>query len=246
MHVKQAANVVDLLTYFAERREPATLAEIADDLGWPRSSTFNIVGTLADKGFLYETRARGGYYPTPLWLTLSSAIAEAEPLPPALRAAAAEVCARTGETTAVGTVAGSHVMFIDVAESSHPIRYFAKVGDRVPIHASAAGRALLAQFSLAEREAIYRKIDFEQYGSTTPMRSEEVEAKLRRAEARGYHQSEAEFVPDLVGVALPIPLAQRRLSMVVAGPATRCLERREQTAVILRETLARFSAELGS
>ncbi|HVK81017.1 MAG TPA: helix-turn-helix domain-containing protein, partial [Verrucomicrobiae bacterium] len=63
MLVRQAANVLDLLDYFARRLKPATLAEIADEVGWPRSSTFNLVTTLADKGFLYEPRAREGYYP---------------------------------------------------------------------------------------------------------------------------------------------------------------------------------------
>ena len=48
MLVKQAANVLELMEYFARRRRPATLAEIADDLGWPRSSTFNLVGTIAE------------------------------------------------------------------------------------------------------------------------------------------------------------------------------------------------------
>ena len=51
MFVKQAANVLDLMEYFARRKRPATLAEISDDLGWPRSSTFNLVGTIADKGW---------------------------------------------------------------------------------------------------------------------------------------------------------------------------------------------------
>src|SRR3546814_12524314 len=65
MIVRQAANALEILEYFARRLKPATPAEIAEDLGWPRSSTFKLVGTLASKGYLYEPRARGGYSPIP-------------------------------------------------------------------------------------------------------------------------------------------------------------------------------------
>lgn len=54
MNVKQAANVLDLLEFFARHKRPATLAEVAKAMEWPRSSTFNLLGTLASRGFLYE------------------------------------------------------------------------------------------------------------------------------------------------------------------------------------------------
>jgi DNA-binding IclR family transcriptional regulator len=50
--VKQAANVLELLAFFAQHRRPASLAEIAKHFEWPRSSTFNLLGTLASRGFL--------------------------------------------------------------------------------------------------------------------------------------------------------------------------------------------------
>lgn len=244
MHVRQAANVLDLLDFFARRRSTATLAEIAEALEWPKSSTFNLVGTLSEKGFLYEPQMRGGYYPTPLWLTLSRQIAEAEPLPEALHAIATLVARETNETTAIGAPAGTYVMFLDVVESTQPVRYFAQIGDRVPIHASSAGRGLLAQYSAEERQALYRKIQFEHFTDRTPMSVDAVESELRKATKRGYHQSNGEYVPDLAGVAVSIALPQRRLSLVVAGPTSRCLDRRTDIAEIMRRSVARFTKEL--
>lgn len=237
MLVKQAANVLELMEYFARRRRPATLAEIADDLGWPRSSTFNLVGTIAEKGWLYEPRARGGYYPTPRWLTLARTVADAEPLPEAAHLLAAEIADRTGETTAIGALAGIFVIFLDVIESTQSVRYFAQVGDRVPVYASSVGRAILAQLSQDERRAIYRKIKFEGFSATTPMTAEIIEGELRAAEERGFHQSSSEYIPDLAGVSLPLSIGPRQLSIVVAGPTSRCLERRPATAAIMKEAI---------
>ena len=237
MHVKQAANVVELLEFFARRGEPATLAEIADELNWPRSSTFNIVGTLVEKGYFYEPRLRGGYFPSPRWQAIVQIIAEKDPLPNALLDLVNMISERTGETTAVGCASSLSVVFLYVRESRQPIRYFAEVGMRVPIHASSAGRAILSQMKPKEREAVYRRLVFEKYSDATPMGIEQIETELRAAAERGYHQSQSEFIPDLAGVSFPIAFASRRLSIVAAGPVSRCLERRPDIARIMAEAI---------
>jgi IclR family acetate operon transcriptional repressor len=237
MIVRQAANALEILEYFAQRLKPAKPADIAEDLGWPRSSTFKLVTTLTSKGYLYEPRARGGYYPTPRWLRLAEIVSRAEPLPESFERLAQDLMEATGETTAISAPAGIFATFIEVAESRQPVRYFAKVGDMVPIHATSAGRAMLSQMAPDERARLYRKIDFVSYSQTTPSSAEEVEARLKEAEAMGWHQSNTEYTPDLAGVAMPLPGRDRRLSVVVVGPVSRCLSRRSETAAIIARHL---------
>ncbi len=244
MLVKQVANVLELMEYFAKRRKPSTLAQIADDLEWPRSSTFNIVGTLADRGYLYEPTARRGYYPSPRWLAVAQAVGEAEPLPEAVCDAVADIALQTGETTAVGSVAGTSVIMLYVIESKHPLRYFAQVGTLVPIQASSAGRALLAQYTPQERRALYKKISFDRYSKTSPANAAAVEAEILEAVKRGYHQSNSEYIADLAGVSLSLPIGQRRLSLVVAGPVSRCLDRRPKTAKIMKAAVKKYLSDI--
>lgn len=244
MSVKQAANVLELLEYFAQRRRPATLAEISDDLGWPRSSTFNLVGTIVEKGYLYEPRPRGGYYPTLRWLPLVQQICDAEPLPDAVLHLVADISLKTGETTAVAALSGNYAMFVHVVESTHAVRYHARVGDRVPAHAGSVGRAILAQLTPEERQATYRKMSFKRYSDTTPLNVDAIEQELRIAQERGYHQSNSEYIPDLAGVSLPLQVGARALSLVVAGPVSRCLERRPETAAIMIDAVAAHAEEL--
>lgn len=240
MTIRQAANALQVLEYFAARLRPATAAEMADDLGWPRSSTFKLIGTLASMGFLYEPQGRGGYYPSPRWFELAEKVAQADPLPAELERLVSDVMRETGETTAISAVSGTSAIFILVEESRQAVRYFADAGDRVPIQASSAGRALLAQMTSVERDTLYRKIDFASFSVTTPLTPARVEADIAEAEARGYHQSNAEYTPDLAGVAMPLPFGGRKLSIVVVGPVSRCLERRPEMAA----ALARHIAEL--
>ena len=240
MRVRQAANVLELIEFFAARGAPATLAEIATSLAWPRSSTFNLVGTLAEDGYLYEPQHKGHYFPSPKWSLIGQSLANADPLPARLRDLVDAVSGETDETAAIGGVTGQSVVFLHVRESRQPIRYIAEVGTTVPIHASSAGRAILAQMSRKEREAMYRKINFEQWSDTTPMSADAIEEQLRRAKIRGWHQSDSEFIADLAGVALPVPHANRRLSIVVAGPVSRCLARRDEIAGAIKRVMGRL------
>jgi len=122
------------------------------------------------------------------------------------------------------------------------VRYFAQVGHRLPIHATSTGRALLAQYTREERFALYRRIEFRQWSPTTPISIEAVEAELRRSAERGYHESLADFSPDAAGVALPLPVGDRRLSVVVAGPMFRMLDRLELVADTIRRAVKRHAA----
>ncbi|MEE4453030.1 IclR family transcriptional regulator [Novosphingobium resinovorum] len=241
MLVRQAANALEILEYFARRQRPASAAEIAIDLQWPRSSTFNIVQTLVAKGYLYEPRARGSYYPTPRWGVMAEAVGQAEPLPTPFLALAHALLEATGETTVIAAAAGTEAVHIHVEESRHSVRYFAKAGDRVPIHASSAGRALLAQMTPGERDKLYTRVDFARFSGTTPLSAAAIEAELAAAQGRGWHQSNAEYTPDLAGVALPLP-GPRRLSIVVVGPVSRCLDQRAATAAIMQRHIAALPA----
>ncbi|WP_207539345.1 IclR family transcriptional regulator [Sabulicella rubraurantiaca] len=237
MIVRQAAHVLELLEYFASRRRPATLSEVAQDLGWPRSSTFNLLGTLAERGYLYEPRAREGYYPTPRLLHLAREISEAEPLPEAVTTLLRDLVEETGETAGIAAASGTEAVFIEVCESPRPIRYFARVGLRMPIHNTSCGRAILSQMGATERASVLRKVPFERFGPATPMSVSEVEAEIRRSVERGWFQNLAEFSQDLCGVSLPLPLGGRQLALVVAGPLNRMQERIPALAARMRRGL---------
>src|SRR3546814_4077104 len=74
--------------------------------------------------------------PSPRWLVLAEAVSRAEPLPEAYHRLAQDLMQATGETGAISAPAGIFATFVDVVESMQPVRYFARVGDRVPIHAT--------------------------------------------------------------------------------------------------------------
>lgn len=238
MPVKQALQVVDLLDFFAAHQRPATLAEIARHFGWPRSSTFNLLGTLTARGLLYEPQGRGAYYPAPMLAALVQRIEQAQPLPAELDALLKALAASTGETVVIAAPAGLQALVIAAIESPLAVRYSAAPGKQLPLHATATGRALLAQMDAAERAAVLRKATFQRYTATTLMTAERVEQEIARSLARGWFEGRAEYSSDLGGVALPLALPDRPLALLVAGPVSRVGDRLEALAREMKAQVA--------
>ncbi|MFI0546571.1 MAG: IclR family transcriptional regulator [Brachymonas sp.] len=238
MEVKQISNLLQLLQYFAQRQRPASLADIVQDLGWPRSSTHNILMTLLAQGYLYEPQARKGYYPSGLWQPLIARIEQAAPLPPALHSLLAALAQQTGETAVLAGISGADALFLEVVESPHAVRYTAQVGKRVPLQATATGRALLAQLPAAERLSLLRKAHFERYTANTLMSVQAVEEEIARSAHRGWFEGAAEYSQDLGGIALPLACAGRQLALLLAGPMSRMQGKQAQIAKILQQEIA--------
>lgn len=237
MLVKQAANVLDLIEYFAARKRPATLADIAQHFDWPRSSTFNLLGTLAERGFLYEPQTRGNFYPTPRWWSLSQDIAQAEPIPAVVRSLLQDVWKATGETSAIAAPVGTNAVFLETIESPHAVRYTALPGKIVPLHTTAVGQSLLAQFSEKSRASTLRKVVFERYTDTTLMSVEAVESEVQRGIQRGWFESTGGFTSDLGGIAMPLPYPERHLTVLVAGPMSRVHPRYAEIASLMQAAI---------
>lgn len=243
MLVKQAANVLDLLEYFAREQKTASLAELSAHFGWPRSSTYNLIQTLLERGFLYEPKPRGGYYPTARWLALAQEVAEAEPLPPAVLALLRDLAETTGETVWITAPSGQHAVLLSVIQSKQAIRYTGEPGKRVPIHGTASGQAIMSQMSASQKASILRRAVFERFGPGTPMSVEDVEQSIVASLRRGSFRSASAFSRDLGGVSVPLVLGGRIFSVTVAGPLFRIQDRMDETAVEIHRAVAHHFGE---
>lgn len=244
MLVRQAANVLDLLEHFAQTKRPGTLAEISATLGWPRSSTFNLLTTLAQRGYLYEPRPRAGFYPTSRWAWLARDIGDTELLPESVCRAADEVARLTEETVAVAAPYGTNAVLLYVVESPHVIRFTAQVGYQMPIHTTAGGRALLAQYSAGERAIVLKKVRYEKFAERSLLDAQQVEAEIKRATARGWHENINGYAADLLGIAIPVGIADRCLSLVIGGPVSRMRANIPEIAGVLKRELTRQLAAI--
>lgn len=156
------------------------------------------------------------------------------------------VCAATGETTDVAVVRPGGVAF--VAEAVPPtVLAVSWLGREIPMHASSAGRAVLAWLPEGEARArLHAPLD-----AYTPVTVHDVDALVAEfAQVRkdGYAACAGEMEPTLNGVSAPVfrPGDQRPYAVMnIWGPTQRVpVSRFDELGGIAAEAARELSAEL--
>src|SRR3954462_8938235 len=198
MGVKTAVRTLDLFEAFTGECKPLSLSDIARAIGAPVSSCFGLVKTLEKRGYLYSFGARRAFYPTRKMLENVRRIAVHDPLADIARPALEALSARSGETVLFARRAGEQVVYVDVIESAHKIRYAAQAGEFYPIHCSASGKAILAGLAAADREALLSGMRLEKVTSHTITRKAALLKELAASTQRGWFVNRGEHIADVM------------------------------------------------
>lgn len=244
MRVKQVENVLDLFELYARDRAPLTLTAMARALGLPKSSAFNLIETLVERGFLYETRQRGGYYPTRRLFDVGREIMDGDPVLQTIHGELERLAADTGETVLLSLRRNDAVVYVDVVECASPIRYFAKIGDRRPVYTTSSGKAILTTYAARERAALLETFAYVAHQETTLTTPAALSAELDASLRRGWCEDRAEYTPDVMGIGVPLVHGERRYGLAIAGPIYRMGPQREALAATLRAAARRIQCVL--
>ncbi|WP_306154231.1 IclR family transcriptional regulator [Roseovarius sp. MMSF_3281] len=238
--VKQAAQVVELLEFFAKTGQPATLSQVSTKLNWPRSSTYNLLSTLTRLGYLYEPTPKGGLYPSTKWATIIEQIHLSQPPSEAIQDMLEYLSEKTGETAVLGVASGTEALFLQVCESSDYVKFAAKVGQTIPLYTTVIGLALLSQMPSSQRKRVLKKTSFKKFTDETLMSTEDVENVIAASLDRGWFGSSGRFAENLSGVALPLDTQPYNYAILVSGPTERMSERMEYVADLMRKAAKKF------
>ena len=242
MHVKTAGRTLDLFEAFARERKPLSLSQLARAIGAPVSSCFGIVRTLEARGYLYEVKARGGFYPTKLLFEHARVIASHDPLAERFVPLLEKLRDQTGETVLMSKRLDRQAVYLEVLDSLHSIRYSPKVGELRPLHASASGKALLGSLPTAARNELLTGMKLPRVTSRTITSRAALEADLEQGRKRGWYVTRGETVADLMAVAVPVAVNGEIYSVALAGPMHRmdgALKRHAKLLIELRAALER-------
>jgi DNA-binding IclR family transcriptional regulator len=194
--VKSAARTVELLELLAARGDrPARLQELADELNVPRSSMYALLQTLVSRGWV-RTDVTGSLYGIGIHALLTgTSYLDSDPRVRLVRPYLDEASEALGETIHLGRLDGRNVAYLATRESHEYLRTISRVGRRLPAHAGALGKALLAERPDAE-------LPEEPYEALTPnthTTRASLLADLDGVRARGYSVDREEGVPGIVG-----------------------------------------------
>lgn len=196
--LERAILVIEAVVDHAGPVGPRALARVT---GIDRSAVGRILLQLSDLGVL--ERGDDGYTPGPRVFDLARVLGALDTLPAAAHAVLAGLVEEFDETCYLCVLHGDAAVFLYQEQSSKPLRYVADLGRPVPLHAGAAGRAILSGMTRSEAAALLSSVPLVEL---TPNTITDLERLLDLAESdgrRGWSVSEEERVEGGVAVAAP-------------------------------------------
>jgi DNA-binding IclR family transcriptional regulator len=148
--VKSAVRTLEILECLGTSPERRSVATLSRELSIPKSSLHGILRTMTASGWL-ETDATGTLYGLGLRALLTgAAYVETDDIVSLTQRTLDSLSDLIGETVHLGRLDGPNVIYLAKRESVHALRLYSAVGRRLPAHATALGKSLLAQLPAGE------------------------------------------------------------------------------------------------
>ncbi|CAN5635014.1 allantoin degradation transcriptional regulator AllR [soil metagenome] len=235
--VRAVARTLDLLDVIQEAPDGMSLAALADAVHLPKSSVFRYLTTLQSHGYVQQDPGSGDYRPGMRFVSSHSGRLQvlsdrARPLLEALRD-------RFGETVNLAVLDGHRIAYLEILESNRAMRLAARVGDRVPVHSSALGKAICAGLPDGQVLAILGAEGMPRLTANTITSVPTFLAALEEVRLRGYAVDDREHEEDGRCVAVAIAESRIPAGISLSAPANRFpSEDVERVAGALKETVA--------
>ena len=220
-NIKTAVRTLEAFEAFGRAQRPLTLSELAHAIGAPISSCHGLVATLRNRGYVYSVGNNRQVYPTRRILDVAEAIVRNDPLLETAAPVLARLRDDTGETVILGAPEGDAVVYLDVVEGLHTIRYSAEPGEIKPLYSSAIGKAILASLDEGELAKTLSRIALERITPATLTDEDALRLDLENGRARGLFVTRGENVADVMGMASPMTPGGQSLAVALAGPIER-------------------------
>lgn len=202
--IQTLAKGLSLITAFGPDARSMTISQAAAKTGYSRAAARRILRTLEALG--YASQDAGRYQLTPKILTLGFSFLRSsdigERVNPLLRQASDAI----GETCSLGLPSGTDMVY--VAHAICEDRLFSTrftIGARLPMAATAIGRAYLAHLSPAQRSAMMEKIAPQSVTPHTVIDRGALRVILEKTAQQGYAVTEEEYELGALSVAVPVP-----------------------------------------
>jgi DNA-binding IclR family transcriptional regulator len=219
-HVDATRKSLDILRYIAEDG-PATLSEVASDLGRAKSTVYRHLNTLEEAGHIAEYD--DGYRIGQLYLDYGIHAQRTHPLYHAAKPKVDALAEQVGEKVWCVVEENGYAVYIYLKSGDELYRSFTRVGYRGHLHAFSAGKAILAQMAPDRVEAIIDSRGLPAYTEHTITDEDALFEELARIRERGFavHLQEAVSGGNAVSVPVQLEDGSPLGAVCIAGPAHR-------------------------
>ena len=234
--VKSATRTLDIIEYVVAAGRPLVAQEISNALGIPVSSLSYLLSTLAERGYLQREGRR--YTPGPGLERLQASnggFTLADRVAPLVRTLRVQL----EETASFWVRHGWEAEPIATESSGQALRYAVDTGTRLPLHALASGKALLAAMDEDELARYFAEASFEKYTPATITAEAKMRRQLEDIRKSGFARTDEERSLGINGIGRVVTIGGEVAgALSVAIPKVRYTAALEKRAIDLLQRTA--------
>jgi DNA-binding IclR family transcriptional regulator len=251
--VPAASRTLAVLKALAKTGQPTTAAALAQKVGIPRSSIYQLLEVLEAEGFVihFEEESRWGLGVAAF--ELGSAYLRHDPLERVARPILAKLARNAEKHTAavaqLGVLHGTETLYLLKELPTQPVSVVTEIGVRLPAHLTASGRALLAEISSAQLKATYGAKELVNRTGVGPKNLRELSQLLSAEREQGFAIESGHITSGYSSIAaaaknhLRIPIASLALTFREEHTS---IELVEQLSKLVRNSADELSKRLGA
>jgi IclR family KDG regulon transcriptional repressor len=195
-----------VLELFLTDQRPLSVPEIAERLGFPRTTTHELVNTLIHTGYLRRDEKQ----PNKVFLgrkvlELGNVYAVKLDLIAEGRKVAQDIVAKCDETVQMAILDGTEAVFVAKVDCSKMVRLVSRAGSRLPAHCTAVGKMMLSSLSDSEIGDLYKgQENLEKMTENSISSLSQLKHELSVIRKRGLSYDDCESNTDVRCVSAPI------------------------------------------
>lgn len=239
---------IRLLEELSAHGDGLGVLSLSKQTGVPPATAHRILNALLKHNLVVQENSSGHYRLGPRILGWTQSYLDRNDLVTAARPYLAQLSSHTKETAFLTTLLSDYPVCVAIAESSRPLRFFIRIGQRMPYHAAASARSILAFRPLREAERLLIGDSLTGFTRSTATTIESAMEGLSEIREQGYAVCDQELEVGVTAIAAPIRdiTGEVVASITVVAPSDRLLSvQRTACAARVIEAASGISGALG-
>ena len=232
--IKSARRVLEVLEFFDQEHTTATVMDIARSLGYPQSSTSELLRCLVALGYLHYNRYTRNYRPTARVALIGAWVEPDLFRDGALLPMVDNIAQQFGQTVMLSVAAHYRLQHIHVVPGAAPEAPHLHVGDTAPLLHDVAGRLLLSTYQDLHIRSALRRLNADEGDPERRVSVNEEIDSLRLLRAKGWDIAVAEGLATLAVMLPPRPGGQR-IVLSVIGKSTAIVDHVDEIRAMIDE-----------
>lgn len=231
--VPALAKAIEIVDVIAQHSEGCRLTDIVNQLGLSKSTVSFILSTLEENAYVRRLPDSRRYVIGLHLFEVGTKYLGQLQWRKEFIGVAQRLVDMWGETIQMAILSGRDVLYIARLEGHQPVRLVSHIGSRLPAHATALGKAMLAFLPSEDIYSLYRERGLEKLTDRTISSLPELVADLEKVRQRGYAIDDQETDAHLRCVAVPIARGGRaKAACSISGLADRMTDERIQEMLV--------------